>query len=202
MVNQKREYLHEDGKNTKELMEYVILEKTSYDDTIQILEILSKSFNISEKEALHQLLYSNADLNNSVKLVDTRDNKIYGLLVFSLFNIQNGSPIIGLNQTLSNFLTHSKQLNGHSFVIDKRLRGQGFDKKMLLFQQDYINQFDFIWCGVEKDLKSHKYWEKLGFLPIMDDGKGVFYIKTTNTKEMLGIFIIKMLSQYENNYII
>lgn len=202
MVNQKTDYLHEDGKDKKELMEFVRLEKTSYDDTIQILEILSKSFNISEKEVLHQLLYSNADLNNSVKVVDTRDNKIYGLLIFSLFDIQNGSPIMGLNRPLGDFLAHAKQLNGHSFVLDSRLRGEGLDKKMLLYQQDYINQFDFIWCGVEKHLKSHKYWEKLGFLPIIDDGKGIFYIKTTNTKEMLGIFIIKMLSKYENNYII
>ena len=202
MISKQINNLHADGKTKEELLEHIEITKTSYSDVVEILDILSKTFNIDEREALRQLLYSKADLDNSVKLIDKRDNKIYGLLIFSLFQIQNGSPIININPFLSDYLCGFSQLNGHSFVIDKRLRGCGVDKKMLMFQKKYIDKFDIVWCGVENDLKSHKYWEKLGFLPIIEDNHGIFYIKTKDKKKMIDIFIIKTLTQNENNHTI
>jgi len=195
MVFKQIDKLHDDKKTKKDLLKYFKITKTSYSDIVEILEILSKTFNIDEREALRQLLYSKADLDNSVKLIDTRDNKIYGLLIFSLFQIQNGSPIMIMNPYLSDYLYNLSQINGHSFVIDKRLRGCGIDKKMLMFQKKYIDEFDVVWCGVENDLKSHKYWEKLGFFPIIEDNHGIFYIKTKDKKKMIDIFIIKTITQ-------
>lgn len=92
------------------------------------------------------------------------------------------------------------QINGHSFVIDERLRGTKLDKKMLLYNFDYINQFDLIWLGVEKTLKTDNYWKRLGFEEILEIDEAKFYIKTKDKKDMLEIFILKALSENENNY--
>ena len=202
MISRQINNLHSDGKTKEELLEHIKITKTSYSDVVEILDILSKTFNIDEHEALRQLLYSKADLDNSVKLIDKRDNKIYGLLIFSLFQIQNGSPIANINPFLSDYLCEFSQLNGHSFVIVERVRGCGVVNEMLMFQKKYIDKFDIVWCGVENDLKSHKYWERLGFLPIIEDNHGIFYVKTKDKKMMIDIFIIKVLTKNENNHTI
>lgn len=185
---------YDDNKTKDELINNCILCKTSYSDVVEIVKILSKSFSIySEREVVRQLLYSNADLDNSVKIIDKRDNKIYGLLIFSKFPINAGSPIINFNIKLSDYLSKYTQINGHSFIIDIRLRGTSFDKKMLLFQKDYVNEYDFIWCGVEKELKTHKYWEHLGFVKLFETDEAIFYIYPKDKKLLLDIFILKIV---------
>lgn len=146
------------------------------------------------------MLYSKADLDNSVKLIDKRDNKIYGLLIFSEYPINIGSPIEFINPILSSYLKNYKQLNGHSFIIDERLRGTTFDKRMLLFNMEFLEKYDLIWMGVEKSLKTHNYWKRLGFEEILDIDEAKFYIKRLNKKSMLDIFILKALSENENDY--
>lgn len=71
---------------------------------------------------------------------------------------------------------------------------------MLLYNIDYINQFDLIWLGVEKSLKTDNYWKRLGFEEILDIEEAKFYIKTKDKKDMLNIFILKTLSENEKNY--
>lgn len=139
-------------------------------------------------------------MDNSVKLIDKRDNKIYGLLILSEYNISNGSPLRVFNYDLCQYFYNIKQINGHSFVIDERLRGTKLDKKMLLYNIDYINQFDLIWLGVEKSLKTDNYWKHLGFEEILDIEEAKFYIKTKDKKDMLNIFILKTLSENEKDY--
>lgn len=190
--------LIDDDKTREELLNFVKIEKTTYKDAYKIIRILNKAFNIgSEEEALRQLLYSNADLDNSVKLIDSRDNEIYGILIFSNFNIDVGSPIKHYNYELSNFLSKYSQINGHSFVIDERLRGTNIDKKMLMFNYEFLKQFDIIWCAVEKNLKSHSYWKHLGFEELLDIDQAKFYIKPISKRIMLEVFIIKLFT--ENN---
>lgn len=189
---------YDDNKTKNELIDNCIICKTSYSDVTDIVKILSKSFSIySEREVVRQLLYSNADLDNSVKLIDKRDGKIYGLLIFSKFPINVGSPIINVNCLLNDYLSKFKQVNGHSFIIDIRLRGTSLDKKMLYYQKDYIDKYDFIWCGVEKELKTHKYWEYLGFIKLFETDEAIFYIYPKDKKMLLDIFILKILSQNE-----
>ena len=139
-------------------------------------------------------------MDNSVKLIDKRDGKIYGLLIFSEYNISNGSPLREFNYDLWQYFYNVKQINGHSFVIDERLRGTKLDKKMLLYNMDYITQFDLIWIGVEKSLKTDNYWKRLGFEEILDIEEAKFYIKTKDKKDMLNIFILKTLSENEKDY--
>lgn len=71
---------------------------------------------------------------------------------------------------------------------------------MLLYNIDYINQFDLIWLGVEKSLKTDNYWKRLGFEEILDIEEAKFYIKTKDKKDMLNIFILKTLSENEKDY--
>ena len=155
------EQINVDNKSKEELLENVIFEKTSFKDATKIINILHNCFGIdSEQEALRQLLYSKADLDNSVKLIDKRDGEIYGLLILSEYEIDKGSPLRFYNDDLATYLSNLKQLNGHSFIIDKRLRGTPIHKQMLLYNMEYIKQFDLIWLGVEHSLGTDNYWKR------------------------------------------
>ena len=81
---------------------------------------------------------------------------------------------------MANYLQQYTQINGHSFIIDERLRGKGIDKKMLGYCKDYIKTFDFAWCAVEKDLKSHNYWKKIGFDKVFSNSDASFYVLPQN----------------------
>lgn len=169
---------HNDNKIKKDLLDNIVIEKTNNDDVFQIIDILKNSFDIETNEmAITQLLLSHANLKESIKAVDKRDGKIYGLLIFSNFNINQGSPIMLQNRKLYNSLKSLKQLNGHSFILDKRLRNTNIDKKMIYFNKSYINNFDFLWCAVERNLKSHNYWKKIGFKELFQIEEAIYYYK-------------------------
>lgn len=193
--------INTDNKTKDELLENVIIEKTTFKDAAKIISILHNCFGISsEQEALRQLLYSKADLDNSVKLIDKRDGQIYGLLIFSEFNIIDGSPLRHINYDLAEYISKLKQVNGHSFILDERLRGTTLHKKMLMFNMEYINQYDLVWLAVEHTLGTDNYWKRLGFEEILSIDEAKFYVLTKNKKDMLEIFILKALSENENNY--
>ena len=110
-------------------------------------------------------------------------------------------PLSKEDEELCEYLMKYNQINGHSFIIDERLRGTSIHKKMLMFNYEYLKQFDIIWCAVEKDLKSHSYWKHLGFEEILSIDEAKFYIKPSSKELMLEIFIIKLLSERnEKNY--
>jgi hypothetical protein len=81
------------------------------------------------------------------------------------------------HRKLANSLKSLKQLHGHSFILDKRLRNTNIDKKMINFNKSYIDEFDFLWCAVEKSLKSHNYWKKIGFKELFEIEEAIFYYK-------------------------
>lgn len=189
-MQQKCTKLCDNNLTREELLPYMRIQLTSFGDAPHILKILMKSgFNIqNEQEVLYQLLYSNADLNNSVKLIDTRTNEIYGLLIFSNYTLRQGSPLPIISPKLTEILDNFTQLNGFAFVIDERLRGTSLDKKMLTFNKEYIDKYDFIWCAVEEELKSHNYWKKLGFTEILSIPQAKFYIKLGNKNNFADIY--------------
>ena len=165
----------------EDLLENIIVCNVNRNDIAKIIEILSKSFGMGgEYEAFFQIVNSNMDLDNSVKAIDKRDGKIYGLLMFAHYDVADGSPLRMLNPTFCTYLSQYSQINGHSFIIDERLRGTGLDKKMLYYNTDFLKSGDFIWCGVEKDLKSHEYWKKLGFVEMCRIPDASFYILPLN----------------------
>ena len=160
----------------EELLQNIEIKSTSYNDAPELTALLAKCFDLpSQEEALRQLLYSDAQLDNSVKVVDKRNGDIYGFLIFSKFPIHIGSPLMHVNARLGGFLIQFNQINGHSFIIDERLRGTGIDKKMLLYQKEFLNKFDLIWAAVECDLKSHNYWKRLGFKELFKIQEATFY---------------------------
>lgn len=175
-----------------ELLKRVEIRKTSDDDLEQICKTLAKSFNLSSfMEAFFQLKNSKARLDESIKLVDKETNDIYGLLIFTEYPIQLGSPIQMAEKELSNYLNDYKQINGHSFIIDERLRNSGLDKKMLRFNLDFLTKnYDFIWIGVERDLRTHQYWQRLGFTEVFRITEAVFYLLPLNKKLINDIFIL------------
>ena len=195
--------LQDDNKTKTELLENIEICNTTYKDAYQIISILESCFGVdSKEEALRQLLFSKADLDKSIKVIDKRDGKIYGFLILSEFNITNGTPIMSIDYDLGEFLMGFKQLNGHSFIIDSRLRGTHVHKEMIDKCKEYSNEFDFIWCGVESTLKTNNYWKRLGFEELFNIPQAKFYIKPINKKLKLDILIIKMLKEkYEKNNI-
>ena len=162
----------------EDLLGRVEIRKTSVEDLEQICKVLAKSFNLSSHlEALFQLGNSKVRLDESVKLVDKETGDIYGLLIFTEYPIDRGSPIRMVESGISEFLSDYKQVNGHSFIIDERLRNCGLDKKMLYFNTDFlIKNYDFIWIGVEESLRSKSYWERLGFTKVFEIPEATFYL--------------------------
>lgn len=162
----------------EELLERVEIQKTSNNDLNDICNVLAKSFNLnSPLEALFQMENSKARLDESVKLVDKYTNEIYGLLIFTEYPISKGSPIEMTENEISQSLKPYKQVNGHSFIIDERLRASGLDKKMLYFNTEFLfGNYDFIWIGVEESLRSRCYWKRLGFIEVFEIPEATFYL--------------------------
>lgn len=168
----------------EELLERVEIRKTSLEDLGDICTTLAKAFDlVSPLEALYQITNSHALLNESVKLVDKETNDIYGLLIFMEWPIQKGSPIEVVEHNLSQYLDGYKQVNGHSFIIDERLRNCGLDKKMLHFNVDFlIENYDLIWIGIEESLRSKAYWKRLGFVEVFTIPEASFYLMPLSKK--------------------
>ena len=168
----------------KELLERVEIRKTSEKDLGQICKTLAKSFNLSsEFEALFQLENSKGILNESIKLVDKETDDIYGLLIFTDYPIELGSSIRHVESGIAQYLSDYKQVNGHSFIIDERLRNSGLDKKMLHFNVDFlIENYDFIWIGIEESLRSKSYWKRLGFVEVFTIPEASFYLMPLSKK--------------------
>lgn len=170
--------LVDNNLSKNDLLERIEINKTSVEDFNQICDTLAKAFNLSSpNEAAFQLRNSLAKLDESIKIVDKENGDIYGLLIFCEYPITIGSPIMNKSKELGKFLDMFTQLNGHSFIIDERLRGCGIDKKMLYFNREFIvNNYDFLWIGVERDLRSHCYWQRLGFVEVFRIEEAVFYM--------------------------
>lgn len=168
----------------EELLERVEIRKTSFEDLGDICTTLAKAFDlVSPLEALYQITNSHALLNESVKLVDKETNDIYGLLIFMEWPIQKGSPIEVVEHNLSQYLDGYKQINGHSFIIDERLRNCGLDKKMLHFNVDFLTEnYDLIWIGIEASLRSKAYWKRLGFVEVFTIPEASFYVMPLSKK--------------------
>lgn len=167
-----------------ELLERVEIRKTTPDDLGDICDTLSKAFDMySSDEAFFQLMQSRARLDESVKLVDKYTGEIYGLLMFCENPIKFGSPIVEYEKGICDFLDGYNQVNGHSFVIDERLRGTGLDKKMLFYNIEFLARtYDLIWIAVEIDLRTHAYWQRLGFVELFRIPEAVFYMMPLNKK--------------------
>ena len=167
-----------------ELLERVEIRKTTPDDLGDICDTLSKAFDMySSDEAFFQLMQSRARLDESVKLVDKYTGEIYGLLMFCENPIKFGSPIVEYEKGICDFLDGYNQVNGHSFVIDERLRGTGLDKKMLFYNIEFLAKtYDLIWIAVEIDLRTHAYWQRLGFVELFRIPEAVFYMMPLNKK--------------------
>lgn len=167
-----------------DLLKRVRIEKTNVDDFEKICNTIAKAFGLNSKdEAVMQLMNANAILNESIKLVDNETGDIYGLLMFCDYTLMVGSPIIRENPSLGKFLSNFRQVNGHSFVIDERLRGTGLDKKMLFYNIKFLSEnYDIIWIGVDNSLKTHKYWKRLGFVEVFGIPDAMFYILPFNKK--------------------
>lgn len=194
--------LVENDLSKEELLQNIEIVGTSYEDAPKITELLARCFALpSQEEALRQLIYSNARLDHSVKAIDKRNGDIYGFLIFSDFPLHIGSPILHINPKLGGFLVQFKQINGHSFIIDERLRGTGIDKKMLKFQKEFLDEYELIWCAVEKDLKSHGYWKRLGFKELFKIPEASFYAIFNDNLISDDIYcIINELKDEENHY--
>lgn len=194
--------LVDNGLTKEELLPNMEIVSTSYDDAPILTELLAKCFNLPNQEtALRQLLYSNAQLDNSVKVIDRRNGDIYGFLIFSMFPLHIGSPILHFNTRLGGFLIQFSQINGHSFILDERLRGTGIDKKMLFYQKEFLENFELIWIAVEKDLRTHAYWKRLGFKELFNIPEATFYGLLNDKFNSDDIYcIIDELKNEENHY--
>lgn len=205
-MNSNYDTLQYDNKTRDELLENVVIEKTTFEDIYEVIRIVAHTFEIDDYSQINhhvfnlveeELANSKADFDQSVKLVDKRDGKIYGVIVYSHFPIQKGSPILEEESTrmIGEYLMGFSQINGFAFIIDKRLRGTGLDKKMIMYNYKWLETFDFIWAATDIDSKTNEYWKRWGGLEILTTDEASFYIKNMSKKNMDDVFILKMLSE-------
>ena len=186
----------------EELLPRIDVVKTTLDDAKSLIMLLAKCFNLSsEFEAYMQLKQSQVLLTESVKAVDRETGDIYGFLLLCDYPIIDGSPIRIISPRVSWMLSLPSQINGHSFFIDERLRGTGIDKKMLDLLWNYISQYDMIWCAVEKGLKSHNYWQRIGFEKLFSISEATFYAMPCNEKAAEDIYYIAEAFKDEEHHI-
>lgn len=196
------DFLQDDNFSKCDLLNNIEIKKTTFKDFKEIAILLQKAFNLkSLEDSVRQLIYSQINLDISFKLVNKINNKIYGMLLFSNNDINNGIPMFMIKQPhLSNYLKNFKIINGFAFIIDKRLRNCGIDKKMLNISSNELLDYDFIWCGVQQNLKSHNYWKKIGFKKFFNYMDIDFYLRKVNNNSLIDIFILKILDKiYEKN---
>ena len=172
-----------DLQTSEYLEKHCKIAKTSPQDLNDIASILVYCFNIpkmynTRMEDVYKFMYDTKfDIYNSVKLYDPSTNRIYGILMVGERSLHESSPAFMRNKFLYEALKDYNQINGIGFLIDERLRGKGFDKKMMIFNKEYFDKFDLIWHGVDKSLHTHNYWKRFGFSECFDDGHVKFYTK-------------------------
>lgn len=139
---------------------------------------LLSCFNISSQDFLYQTFTIN--VNYDVSVIEHDDNgNIIGILIFGDFNILDGSPITNIDINKAFNLSKKRGINGYMFYINDEYRGTGLDRKMLKYAYDKIirSGYDYIWVGVAKELRTHNYWLKKGFVKLFDFvDKATFYI--------------------------
>lgn len=200
MIQKVGDILHDDGLSKDELLGRVKVGYTNYCDVMQIADLMVGGFNVSDMcFSLEQLIKSRVDLKGSVKVYDEENGNIYGFLLLSEFRIEDGSPIRHLEPTLMEVLNCFSQINGFAFILDKRLRGCGFDKKMIEAIDCIINRYDLVWIAVDNDLRSHNYWKRMGFREVFSFTEAVFYAKFTENVENADIYY-KMLFFNSNDH--
>ena len=161
---------------SEELLNKVEVSFMSYCDVYQLAELMTKCFGVStECFAVEQLIMSRALINNSVKVFNPETDEIYGFLILSRFNLDDGSPIKQIESSLCEFLSQFSQIHGFAFVLDKRLRNQGIDKQMIEMVKPFIESFDFVWLAVDSDLRSDAYWRRMGFRVLFSLPDATFY---------------------------
>lgn len=175
--------LFKDSHTSEYLEKHCKIANTSPKDLDAIASILVYCFNIPKMcstragDVVRFLYETKIDIYNSVKLYDPATERIYGILLIGNKQLHEASPIYQNNKLLKDVLSGCNQVNGIGFLIDDRLRGRGFDRKMMMHNKDYFDKFDLIWHGVDNSLKTHNYWKRFGFTELIDDGHVKFYTK-------------------------
>lgn len=175
MRNNRKRYVDND-LTTDELLSRVRIEKTVPSDIGAVSKMMFKEFHIDScAEARFELIDTNANFNESVKVVDPETGDIYGALIFSDYPLEETTT--ALDEEITKLIENHPQVNGFVFLLDERLRGTGIDRKMLTYNLGFIKEnYDIIWCGVAKYLHSGDYWKRNGFKEICEDEDSTFYM--------------------------
>lgn len=181
--------LQENDLSKEELLDNIEIKKTTPKDLLEVTRILSENMGLDNPLfAFHQLVDSNINLFETIKVVDKRDDKIYGLLVLANQNIDRGTPIERFMPETYEAFKFYTQLNGFLFLLDERLRGENIDRQMVKMALPFIKTFDIIWVGVEKSLKSHNYWKHLGMHKLFEIPQAIFYCEILNKNILSDIY--------------
>lgn len=175
MVENKEGLFHsDDGKTRESLMPNIKIGNLSEKDVNQVLGSISNILDVPVECLIEQMEVTNVDVSNSIKIYDVRDNKTYGVLIFSNYHVFAGSPVLSLPDVAKQFLDKNG-INGYLFCIDRRLRGTNLDKRMLQYSIGYLKQFDYVWAGVGRKLNTHSYWKRMGFNEFLAIPEAIFY---------------------------
>ena len=180
-----------DDNTLKILIDNIAYSLTNKNDFNEIAKLMKNNLPIeSLDDAKFQLKDANILFNKSIKCYDVNNKKIYGVLIYCNFNIDRGSPICSISPNIYDLLSNYKGINGFAFVVDKQLRGTNIHKNLINESIKFIKPYyDFIWCGVEQNLKSHNYWKRMGFYKLFSIKEASFYIYFFN-KTLLNQYLL------------
>lgn len=179
-MKDKKGIIWKDGKSTEEILKNLSISRLTENDIEQVGEISAACLPVSDAhEAIEQFYMTHGNIRQSIKAYDRTTGQIYGILLLSDYPICCGSPILDFKPELGKQLMHKRGINGFSFVIDGRLRGTDAHRRMLNSALPFVSQFEYIWCAVADELKTHNYWKRLGFKEILVIPEAKFYILNT-----------------------
>lgn len=166
---------------TRDILKYCTIGKVDpIFDKNHIKHIMNKCFKLPLPEA--EKLIEEIDYNTSIKFYDPMGDEIYGLLLFTNNEVKKSIPGIEyFNPIIANLFNGLRLKNGEAFILDKRLQGIGLDKLMLNYALKLLKESEpipeIIWLGVNRELKSHNYWKRHGFIEFYSDMMVRFYFK-------------------------
>lgn len=180
-----KEYYNDTNKTKEEIIPNLFMTSLdANDDIASMLFYKEEEFDGvfgSVEELTDDLDTHNIDYSMSIKLIDKSDGEIYGLLLMSECDIDKGTYGSVREYLGDNCIDKLRQLSGcegYAFMIDKRLRGTHVYRQMLNYMFNAIsNNYDYVYCAVAKNLRSHNLYLRLGFeICGIDEDETKYYI--------------------------
>jgi hypothetical protein len=96
-------------------------------------------------------------------------------LIMGLLDIASNAYIVNVFQLFLDYIFPYALVALAALTKPLYDRATSIDKRMLRLQNEYLNQYELIWCAVEESLGTDNYWKRLGFKELFRIPEATFY---------------------------